>query len=1553
MPEERLSHSPKAFPVSSDTLADLSLPPDLGVLDEIYASDSSRKHKEKPTAEFESPQTIVLIQDAHAIPDAQKSVCAVIEYLESEYGIDLVALEGTSGKLDPTLLRTFPDTKLLKQVIQNYLERGELSGAAAAAFLSGKTAAFHGVEDQELYEKTIDDFLAALKTQKRFLAQLDTLQKELDQIKKDVYAPRLLELDRKFEVLSEKTDGIPDYLKYIDRFAGKENSSEFQKNYPHLSAVLEEFRKNPRADERALNHGIEKLSRTLDRSLKDAREISEFNGKRQSYETEQISREAFAQYLLELSQKKELPVDLSKPLREATERYRFLGRMKGQIFFRELRAYTEHVRESLFLKDDERRLNDLSREYRILRKLAELKLSREEWNELERIQTQGSSLPAFFVAGPKTQDLGKGDKQNNTIGQFGNKLNSLFETIRSDYVSYLEFYQAARRRDTVLTGNLVALMNENKREVAVLVTGGFHTDGIKQMLKEQGLSYILISPAIGQLPSKDRYTDLMQGRVSWSDYYEVQKGRINLYDAFHKATVERLIKANDLGGNGNLTGKLLRDWRDGVIRDLAVKGKTEDARQYTRFVDWAAKKSVDPGQLEALKKQWLEKVNRFVGGLRALRTENKLTVDNVMRLANQPTATPCATIPNGTMPADWYVTEAEALRLAQAIEKTAVITGSPIALDELTRSEMRAANLSELLNAVEPLVPSLFLRRRSDVNDIMSRAMSVMESQGDFEPLPARQQRLFVRKCRGIIQDILVENLGEKAVIAFFNADAESGHAHFMEAVNHFRTYDSEGQNFEDFINLDFFDLEALRQFVSTHPADAADLLGSVCTGTSAQEIRRVYGAFPQLFTPRMLGEQSFTETAELFVRQIRQRLQRGDEADAEWEELIDRQISDENILRTVLWLSNGFSTPTLGLDRLRRDFDKSPLSFMAALSLVLNMQDPPQAGSAETQISNRNAISLGILIFSGERNPWYKTMAFLRFLEQNGENLSETLPQSALVDMAHRHRAAFQATHDSETGIDMRSETRRDAIADRLSGTHYPARAETRQQKTDDIVDPRWQMLEKHGYRPVSRNVPNLGDKGLIGIRYDSVLSPDAIEELLIHDPVLMELSDMTHPPVYLLAPYINLPSNEGQIRRLTPIRDRVAILQGVVPGMHNFTTTADPNFYHYNGTNIPAKVLPYPYADPETLGIVSEYDDVWGPSVESKTRLRKARQQLFSAIRGAYPERYRPSLESHRLALDQLTAKVIPESFMAMHYTSKYGSPRALTVFLNALWEGKRIRYEHLRDRPIVVFTFLQRGLVYDDIRGVLHNCHDEMFSVLEGNNPELKAQVQLIDLHPDHFQFPDHIAGDKIIVINLPSQPSRLFNTMHFLSDTAVVAGDIGMNNALIFSLMRKAGTAFVAPHLYSQVSLESQFHERLREGPATSKDIVTLYERTLSKYLLIQDPDFHTANPQKYLSDLTDELAAVFGRLDRGIEYRDMFANLVVAERSMFNYVAAMVRELDHGRSLDDVLHRGVGVVAGLEPKEQISMDHYRLLITMTQAITGFGDARRVGSFSEVF
>lgn len=505
-----------AIPFSD--ISKVTLPKKLGTIQEVFRGSSSK--------------SVILIQDAHTLYEAQKSIQGMIDYFQKQYGLTSIALEGGSGKVDPLLFRTYPNPEELKRIFEDYLKKGELSGALIAAILNDKEADYYGIEDQSLYEKGILAFLEAERAKPKLLRHLENLQKRLDLQKKRIYSKELLKLD---QAVRDFEDRKTDLMTFLQKLPIEPSPILF----PHLNALRREMAGRSEADQETAN---------------------------------------------------------------------LLREMQPPVFFKELETYIQQMKSSLLADPKAQRLDKLNTDLTFLRRLTHLELTREDWDkfQIKLAKVRGSSLRGQVVI--LTCPL------------------SLVE-------SHLRFYEIAVKRDKALFENVMKVIGPALFSTTLLIAGGFHTQGLIQAFKQEGISYVLISPRITQIPEEDRYLQMMRGDVSWKRYFRLRNGKINLYDAFAQATVDKLLSAQGYKSTGAQEAKT---WRDEIIRNLAGRNKIGKAGEYTRFLDETRQDS-----------KGRKRIEDFLLGLKGLKVKNQLTEEDLFQLFQKTNSMPIVSIASG------------------------------------------------------------------------------------------------------------------------------------------------------------------------------------------------------------------------------------------------------------------------------------------------------------------------------------------------------------------------------------------------------------------------------------------------------------------------------------------------------------------------------------------------------------------------------------------------------------------------------------------------------------------------------------------------------------------------------------------------------------------------------------------------------------------------------------------------------------------------------------------------------------------------------------------
>ena len=90
----------------------INIPKDVAVTKEVYRGTGNK--------------TIINIQDAHASYAAQESIASILDSLVTNYDLRLVAVEGSAGYIDTSVLKTFPDESIKKENAKYLMKKGRM-----------------------------------------------------------------------------------------------------------------------------------------------------------------------------------------------------------------------------------------------------------------------------------------------------------------------------------------------------------------------------------------------------------------------------------------------------------------------------------------------------------------------------------------------------------------------------------------------------------------------------------------------------------------------------------------------------------------------------------------------------------------------------------------------------------------------------------------------------------------------------------------------------------------------------------------------------------------------------------------------------------------------------------------------------------------------------------------------------------------------------------------------------------------------------------------------------------------------------------------------------------------------------------------------------------------------------------------------------------------------------------------------------------------------------------------------------------------------------------
>lgn len=536
------------------------LPKDIGTITESFKGD-----EKKPI--------VFLIQDAHAVPEAQRSIEKISNYLKIQAGIEWMGVEGASSQLDPFFLRNFPDKKILRNVLDDWTEKGEFPGILSAMIFGEQPLKSHGLEEANLYEQGIELYVNALGKSELIEKEISKAFQALDEEKKKIYSPELLDYDRYAKSFEKKLQTLEEFLQFLSRFREPKAQSE-------VALILNQIKttQNRPSDIRLIKNAYQDLLKiNLDSSSR-----KELNAQWQRFQTSQSSIENFARFLTEFSSSKQITSESLKTIEALSEKAQKLADLRGAEFYQSVREYSASVQRTLLKTNEQSKLAKRTEELSRFQKWAKLELTWDEWKELSNQ--------------PMTQ-----------------KWKTLFK-------GHLAFYENAEKRSHIFMQNLQKLFLKTEAKRIGLISGGFHEQEMTHLLKMQNISYSVIVPAIANFPQNMRYQELMKGNVTWKRYLKFKKGRASIYESFLRAVRDKLLEESNENRNQNI-----KMWRDNLIRNLASKNQIEKASNYIRFLDEEVRET-DKSSLGII-----QKIDQLIAVVKLLDKNNQFTQFHLLK----------------------------------------------------------------------------------------------------------------------------------------------------------------------------------------------------------------------------------------------------------------------------------------------------------------------------------------------------------------------------------------------------------------------------------------------------------------------------------------------------------------------------------------------------------------------------------------------------------------------------------------------------------------------------------------------------------------------------------------------------------------------------------------------------------------------------------------------------------------------------------------------------------------------------------------------------------
>ncbi|MDP3981431.1 MAG: inositol monophosphatase family protein, partial [Chlamydiota bacterium] len=446
----------------------------------------------------DSQISLFIVRDLHADLEAQVNIASLIEEIQRKYNSKLLILtEGASGKTDVSFFGEFPDPVVRKKVSHDFVEKGWMTGPEYVniARFDDIQMEIWGIEEPSLYSQNFKQFRNVLRRRSQLTQWFQELQKILSDLKKQVYLPELLVLDQKIVGREQGQISLEEYALYLDENFKIEA-------YPNIKQFCNVIKVRKNIDTVKLEKEMGDLIRLLGNQL-NKHDLSNLVQQGLAYRLGKIQYITYLETLKRSALKASIPVQTSSPMLEKTiEIFHMQDQIDIGLLMQELTDCDQTLYKSFMSNPEIRQLYTINKYYLMLRKLTDLEMNREDLAFYESHVDQCS--PDVM-----SHELDILLKQYRIEPRLLLSQSDDIQEVKHVIEMAAEFYTTARLRDQMLVNNALEKMRQSGIDQAMMITGGFHTEGMKQILNAKDINYIIGTPRVTHTPSTDVYLSRM------------------------------------------------------------------------------------------------------------------------------------------------------------------------------------------------------------------------------------------------------------------------------------------------------------------------------------------------------------------------------------------------------------------------------------------------------------------------------------------------------------------------------------------------------------------------------------------------------------------------------------------------------------------------------------------------------------------------------------------------------------------------------------------------------------------------------------------------------------------------------------------------------------------------------------------------------------------------------------------------------------------------------------------------------------------------------------
>ncbi|MFC2091846.1 (d)CMP kinase, partial [Elusimicrobiota bacterium] len=509
---------------------------------------------------------VILIQDLHANYGVQKNIKNILDYLEKNYGISSIGVEGTSGNIDLSLINTIPDETVKDDVVEYFTSKGYITGPEWHA-VNRNDLVLKGLENRDVYKQDSQLLVSSLNNRQYFVKTLQDIKQLLKEIESSACSKDFIKFNSQYMKYRQGVLSQADFHAHLSKWASRVNES-INRISPEYSRFM------------ILNSRLQELDiKKVEKEYKEL--LAELD----------LDNDASATLARTLKKFKNLMHTPAYIQKQITDKISSGGKYPSLISYIECAGISKSIDSYEIVKEEDKLIDtiagclcqdqkqkDLLYVSRYVQLVINFLLNQMTRDELAR----------FFNDSEEFQS-----RLDRLCGSYPERC-SMINQMLVDLEPYLKemsaFFNIAKQRDSIFIDNFISGCDMTQRTNNVMITGGFHTQGVSGLLKDMDIPHIVIKPKVLSYTEEDRarYYSTIRGdrKLSLEEVfaYKLAPESFSVKEWFHSRILAGAVSSmmrKELSKDGYDVTDFKDKVNDFILRWLRLLGKvTKDTSKF-------------------------------------------------------------------------------------------------------------------------------------------------------------------------------------------------------------------------------------------------------------------------------------------------------------------------------------------------------------------------------------------------------------------------------------------------------------------------------------------------------------------------------------------------------------------------------------------------------------------------------------------------------------------------------------------------------------------------------------------------------------------------------------------------------------------------------------------------------------------------------------------------------------------------------------------------------------------------------------------------------------